>query len=210
MRAKVPVPPLKADHLGASAWVKGADVRLTRTERRLLEALVEDGGGVVSCQSLLERVWGSAVCPESLTSYIGQLRRKLGDDPAAPTVIVSVRGLGYRMGVAARGTEKLCFDGLQIEPASHRVWPGKTEPNLTPLEFSLLLELARNPGRVVSRRDLLTKFWGAPDADPKSLGMRIGRLRYKLGDDPDDPRLIVAVRGVGYCFTGGRGKSDDS
>ena len=86
----------------------GAAVDLTRREYDLLERLMRDAGRVVSREDLLNDVWdtnwfGST---KTLDVHVGQLRRKLGDDPAAPSYLRTVRGVGFRMSspeeVAAR------------------------------------------------------------------------------------------------------------
>jgi DNA-binding response OmpR family regulator len=73
---------------------------------------------------------------------------------------------------------------------------------LTPKEFDLLLFLARSPRQVFSRRQLLDHVWdSSPDyQDPATITVHIGRLRQKLDTDPDDPRWIATVWGVGYRF----------
>jgi two-component system KDP operon response regulator KdpE len=80
------------------ATVGGADVRLTPTEWRLLEALCREPGHLVSQQDLLRAVWGPSYGRESnyLRVYANQLRRKLEPDPANPRHLVTEPGLGYR------------------------------------------------------------------------------------------------------------------
>lgn len=79
--------------------VDGSSVSLTTTEFDLLAALVSDPGVVVPRSHLLDRVWGSAfVADDHLVDvHVGNLRRKLGDDPAAPRFIETIRGVGYRL-----------------------------------------------------------------------------------------------------------------
>ncbi len=87
-------PPTREVHLG------GQPVKLTRLEFDLLEALSERPRAVLSRRQLLERVWGPDwVGDEHLVDvHIANLRRKLGDDPRQPRHILTVRGVGYRMG----------------------------------------------------------------------------------------------------------------
>jgi DNA-binding response OmpR family regulator len=79
--------------------VDGSPVSLTTTEFDLLAMLVSDPGMVVSRARLLDRVWGSEfVADDHLVDvHIGNLRRKLGDDPSAPRFVETVRGVGYRL-----------------------------------------------------------------------------------------------------------------
>jgi two-component system, OmpR family, KDP operon response regulator KdpE len=77
---------------------KGSEVHLTPTEWKILEVLTAAPGRLVPHHELLARVWGSAYVRETqyLRVYMGQLRRKLEDDPAAPRHLVTEAGLGYR------------------------------------------------------------------------------------------------------------------
>ncbi len=95
--------PMTTDHFRLDfaerrATVAGADVRLTPTEWRLLEALCREPGHLVSQQDLLRAVWGPSYGRESnyLRVYANQLRRKLEPDPATPRHLVTEPGLGYR------------------------------------------------------------------------------------------------------------------
>ena len=77
---------------------EGAPVHLTRTELSLLECLVTHPGRLLTHDWLLRRVWGPGYGSEShyLRVYVAQLRRKLGDDPSAPRLILTEPGIGYR------------------------------------------------------------------------------------------------------------------
>jgi DNA-binding response OmpR family regulator len=83
---------------------KGTDtIQLTRTEFRVLCELAEHMGAVLSRDQLLERVWGYEGGDDSRTvdAHIRRLRTKIEDDPSNPRVLVTVRGLGYKLGVDA-------------------------------------------------------------------------------------------------------------
>ena len=70
---------------------------------------------------------------------------------------------------------------------------------LTPLEYDLLVNLAQEPGQVLSRDTLLDRIWGFDsDADRRLVNVHIQRLRAKIEADPENPNLILTVRGVGY------------
>jgi DNA-binding response OmpR family regulator len=73
---------------------------------------------------------------------------------------------------------------------------------LLPLEMELLRYLASNPGRVVSRDEILSRVWHAQltSAETRTVDVHIARLREKLLDDPEQPRLIRTIRGRGYVF----------
>jgi two-component system KDP operon response regulator KdpE len=80
---------------------RGAEVRLTRTEYRLLAALVKHAGRVLTHRQLLVEVWGPGAAEEThyLRVYMAQLRHKLEDDPARPRFLITETGVGYRLRV---------------------------------------------------------------------------------------------------------------
>jgi two-component system alkaline phosphatase synthesis response regulator PhoP len=91
--------------------------------------------------------------------------------------------------------------GLRIDPARREVLLDGKALRLTLIEFDLLAALARDPGLVLSRQQLLDRVWG-PDfyGDDHLLDVHVGNLRRKLGEDPDRSRWIETVRGVGFRF----------
>ena len=98
--------------------------------------------------------------------------------------------------------EILSFGGLTIDLAGRSLRDaGDSEVPLTRSEFALLVELARHPGRVLSRDQLLDAAAGRR-AEPydRSFDVLVGRLRRKIEPDPKAPRFIVTVFGEGYKF----------
>ena len=91
---------LRVDVVGREVQVAGQSVELTRTQFDLLAALSARPRTAFTRRQLIDAVWGDSwVGDEHLVDvHIGHLRRKLGDDPAAPRFIRTVRGVGYRMG----------------------------------------------------------------------------------------------------------------
>jgi PAS domain S-box-containing protein len=88
---------------------------------------------------------------------------------------------------------------LRIDVGAHSVMRDDLVVDLTPTEFRLLTELARRPGRVLSRGVLLNRVWGHDFLGGGSLiTMAVKRLRSKIEEDPSDPQLIETVRGIGY------------
>ena len=88
---------------------------------------------------------------------------------------------------------------LMLDIAGHRVTRHGEALHLTPREFSVLAMLARQPDRVVTQHQLLAEIWGPVHVhDTHYLRIVVSRLRHKLGDDPDAPRLIQTEPGVGY------------
>lgn len=88
---------------------------------------------------------------------------------------------------------------LSIDVPAHTVKRGGEEISLTPLEFDLLLELARKPQQVFTREELLGKVWGYRHAsDTRLVNVHVQRLRAKIEKDPENPQIVLTVRGVGY------------
>ena len=88
---------------------------------------------------------------------------------------------------------------LIIDVAGHSVRQGELNLSLTPLEFDLLLCLARKPGQVFTREALLEEVWGyRHSADTRLVNVHVQRLRAKIEHDPERPDIVLTVRGVGY------------
>ena len=88
---------------------------------------------------------------------------------------------------------------LQMDVAGHEVRRGEARINLTPLEFELLLALALKPQQVFTREMLLEQVWGYHyKADTRLVNVHVQRLRAKVEEDADNPRIVMTVRGVGY------------
>jgi two-component system response regulator MtrA len=94
---------------------------------------------------------------------------------------------------------RLHVDDIEIDVPGHRVSRGTTAINLTPLEFDLLVALATKPFQVFTRDMLLDTVWGYHNpADTRLVNVHVQRLRAKIETDPDVPRIVLTVRGVGY------------
>jgi two-component system response regulator MtrA len=88
---------------------------------------------------------------------------------------------------------------IVIDVAGHSVKRGDQTISLTPLEFDLLVCLARRPWQVFTREELLEKVWGYRHAtDTRLVNVHVQRLRSKIEHDPEQPEIVVTVRGVGY------------
>jgi two-component system, OmpR family, response regulator MtrA len=121
------------------------------------------------------------VKPFNPKELVARIRTRLRPAPAAPAV------------------EQLRIGDLVLDVAGHEVRRGETRINLTPLEFDLLLALASKPPQVFTREMLLEQVWGYHyKADTRLVNVHVQRLRAKVEDDPDNPRIVMTVRGVGY------------
>lgn len=98
--------------------------------------------------------------------------------------------------------ERLVFEGLTIDMASREVSVDGTEVELTAREFDLLAFLASSPRQVFSRGQLLKQVWDSSTEwqDPATVTVHVRRLRQKIDADPQNPRWVTTVWGVGYRF----------
>ena len=95
--------------------------------------------------------------------------------------------------------EGLTIGDVSIDVAGHSVTRNGDPINLTPLEFDLLVCLARKPWQVFTREVLLEQVWGYRHAaDTRLVNVHVQRLRSKVEHDPENPEIVVTVRGVGY------------
>jgi len=95
--------------------------------------------------------------------------------------------------------EVLEIGDVTIDVAGHAVRRGGQVIPLTPLEFDLLVALARKPWQVFTREVLLEQVWGYRHAaDTRLVNVHVQRLRSKVEHDPENPEIVVTVRGVGY------------
>ena len=122
--------------------------------------------------------------------------------PFSPREVVArVRALLRRAG----HRDRLVYGGLELRPRTREVFLEGAPVPLSKLEFDLLLVLAQHPGMVFSRERLLDRVWGADFFGvDRVVDVHIAGLRKKLRDDPEHPRFIETVRGVGYRFVGDR------
>ncbi len=97
--------------------------------------------------------------------------------------------------------DRLVFGGLEIDTVGHKVFLGGEELDLTASEFKLLVTLARYPGRVYTRMELVEKVLGYDfEGYERTIDSHVKNLRAKMHDDPRDPTFIWTVHGVGYRF----------
>jgi len=88
---------------------------------------------------------------------------------------------------------------LKIDFAARRVWKGAEEVHLTPTEYKLLSVLAKNAGRVLTRRQLLQEVWGPGyTTETHYLSVYSAQLRHKIEVDPARPKIITTEAGIGY------------
>jgi two-component system response regulator MtrA len=93
----------------------------------------------------------------------------------------------------------LAIGDVSIDLSGHGVTRDGVPLALTPLEFDLLVALARKPRQVFSREKLLEEVWGYRHAgDTRLVNVHVQRLRSKIERDPEKPEIVLTIRGVGY------------
>ena len=101
--------------------------------------------------------------------------------------------------VETEPAEQLSIGDVTIDVPAHQVQRDGQQIALTPLEFDLLVALARKPRQVFTREVLLEQVWGYRHAaDTRLVNVHVQRLRSKVERDPERPEVVVTVRGVGY------------
>jgi len=96
-----------------------------------------------------------------------------------------------------------CAGDLCIDMIAHQVNIGTNEVNLTLKEYELLMVLIRAKNRVITRAQLLRELWRAGHLESdRTINVHICRLRKKIESDPEHPKRLLLVRGVGYKLTG--------
>jgi two-component system response regulator MtrA len=99
----------------------------------------------------------------------------------------------------AEPAELLTVGEVNIDVPAHQVLRNGQPISLTPLEFDLLVALARKPRQVFTREVLLEQVWGYRHAaDTRLVNVHVQRLRSKVERDPERPEVVLTVRGVGY------------
>jgi two-component system, OmpR family, response regulator ResD len=122
--------------------------------------------------------------------------------PFSPVELTArVAAVLRRVDISPEHEQPIELTGLTIDPAARRVYVQDEEIPLTQREFDLVLFLARHPGQVFSRDQLMEAVWQYSFyTDSSTVTVHIRRLRAKLESDPGQPRRLQTVWGVGYRF----------
>ena len=183
-------------------------LRKSRPDVILLDLGLPDGDGV---RLLAELPPGEPRIPVIILSARGQEGDKvIALDSGADDYLTKPFGAGelmarmravMRRGSAAaeHATDVIQVGPIHIDQPRHEVTIDGKPVHLTPIEFKLLVELARHPGRVVTHRQLLRDVWG-PNAVETShyLRVHVAALRRKIERDPAQPQWLLTEAGVGY------------
>jgi two-component system response regulator MtrA len=196
----------------ATAFVPDGDeaLRAFRDQRPdlvLLDLMLPGVDGIEVCRRIREQA-GTPIVMLTAKSETGDIVAGLeagADDyvvkPFTPAELVA--RIRARLRAEEGGESRLEVgppeDPVVIDVAEHVVRRGDEQLALTPLEFDLLVALARKPRQVFSRELLLEQVWGyRHPADTRLVNVHVQRLRSKIERDPERPTVVVTVRGVGY------------
>ena len=170
----------------------------------LLDLMLPGQSGTEVCKQIRQR---SNVPIIMLTAKDAEIDKVLGLELGADDYVTkpySSRELVARIRARLRRgedepSEVLHIGDVTIDVPAHTVSRDGTPIPLTPLEFDLLVELARKPRQVFTREVLLEHVWGyRHSADTRLVNVHVQRLRAKIEKDPENPEVVLTVRGVGY------------
>ena len=185
-----------------------AAIALHRPAIVLLDLGLPDGDGL----SVLRAIRPDSKVPVIVLSARGQegdkvaaldagaddyLTKPFGTGELMARIRVALRHAGSAADVAA--ADQLDVGAIHIDQPRHEVTVAGVAIRLTPIEFKILVELARQPGRVLTHRQLVRAVWGDTSTEQShTLRVHVAALRRKLEKDPARPQWLVTEAGVGY------------
>ncbi|MGI8418966.1 MAG: MtrAB system response regulator MtrA [Nakamurella sp.] len=196
---------------------EGFDTAVVRDGSRAVDAFRDMHPDLILLDLMLPGVSGLDVCKEirvesgvpiiMLTAKTDTVDVVLGLESGADDYVMKPfkpKELTARIRARLRrsdtgGAELLKVADVEIDVPGHQVTRNGEPISLTPLEFDLLVALARKPRQVFTREVLLEQVWGYRHAaDTRLVNVHVQRLRSKIEKDPEHPEVVVTVRGVGY------------
>lgn len=175
----------------------------------LLDINLPDGSGYDICRFAKEKYETSVIF---LTAYDDEGNVVMGLDMGADDYITKpfrirelmsrIKSVLRRYGSETSAKNVIQFQNIRIQTLEAKVYRAETEIVLTALEYRLLLTFAINLGQTLTRNQLLEGIWDVAGdfVNDNTLTVYIKRLREKLGDDMQNPRIIKTVRGIGYLI----------
>jgi len=197
---------------------EGYEVRKAADGAKALDIFRRDKVDVVLLDLMIPEVPGIEVCARiretsdvpiiMLTAKVGEADVVVGLEAGADDYITKpfstaellarLRSV-LRRRVVRREEPVVRVAGLEMDVERHRVTVDGVAVDMPLREFELLELLMRNPGRVLTRRQIIERVWGADYfGDTKTLDVHVRRLRAKIEADPARPQRLVTVRGLGY------------
>jgi len=121
--------------------------------------------------------------------------------PFSPRELVARVRVLLRRTQPDEGNQRIDLGDIVIDMVGHKVFEKGAQIDMTASEYKLLVTLARSPGRVFTRGELVKKVLGYDfEGYERSIDSHIKNLRAKLGDDPKNPKWLFTVHGIGYRF----------
>ncbi len=193
----------------AATALAGLDeIRRRAPSAVILDVMLPDLDGFETCR----RIRAASSVPVLMLTAKGEetdriVGLELGADDYLPKpfnpreLLARLRAILRRSGGAAAGDRVMRFGRLEIDPASRVARIDGRDCAMTGHQFDLLVALAENAGRTLSREQLMDRLKGEGfDAFDRSIDVHVSRIRAAIEDDPKQPRRIVTVRGAGYVF----------
>ena len=186
-------------------------LKLTHYDALLLDLMLPDGDGLDLTRELRAQARTRRLPLLMLTARGEPMDRIVGleigaDDylgkPFEPRELLArVKALLRRAAPEPGGEEVLAFGRLEIDLGARQARLDGKACDLTSHQFDLLTVLAKNPGRVLSRDQIMDALKGHPlEAFDRSIDVHISRIRALIEDDPKSPKRVLTVRGSGYVF----------
>jgi two-component system response regulator RegX3 len=212
-----------SDALAYMLRKEGFEVSLASTGPDALTEFEKTGADIVLLDLMLPGLPGTEVCRRirqvsnvpviMVSAKDSEVDKVVGlelgaDDyvtkPYSPRELVArIRAVLRRGQEVESAAPSLEAGRVRMDVERHVVTVNGEETKLPLKEFELLEMFLRNPGRVLTRGQLIDRVWGSDYVgDTKTLDVHVKRLRARVEEDRHDPRLIVTVRGVGYRFDG--------
>ncbi|MDW9391686.1 DNA-binding response regulator [Sinorhizobium meliloti] len=192
----------------ATATVGIAELGRRNPDVVILDVMLPDIDGFETCR----RIRAVSDVPILMLTAKGEetdriVGLELGADDYLPKpfnpreLLARLKAILRRRNGSAAVARTLRFGRLEIDPGSRSVRIDGRECTLTSYQFDLLVALAENPGRTLSREQLMDAVKGEElDAFDRSIDVHISRIRAAIESDPKHPRRIITVRGAGYVF----------
>jgi len=184
--------------LAIDAW------RVQKPDLVLLDLMLPGKDGIAICREIREESGVPIImltARSDTTDVVSGLEAGADDymvKPFNPKELVARIRTRLRP-LSPEGGKTLRVADVEIDVVAHEVRRGGEPIALTPLEFELLVALASKPQQVFTREQLLEQVWGYHyKADTRLVNVHVQRLRSKVELDPDNPRVVMTVRGVGY------------
>lgn len=214
--------PTLLDTLALNLRASGYEVVTARDGAAALEVARAEQPDLIVLDLMMPEIDGLTVCRSLrqvsdtpiliLTARTGELDKIIGLESGADDYMTKPFSLGelqarlralLRRAGPRRVSDEIRSGDLTLNLVSRRAFVGERELVLSPKEFSLLAELMRHQGAVLSRDLLLTRVWGYDFfGDSRTVDVHVRWLREKIEENPSQPSRITTVRGIGYRFEG--------